>query len=144
MGVNVDLGGTMLSMTEPDAQTPIATYGTTALDTPNPRSLAEFYCALLGWEVTDVEEDWVTIRPPGGTAGGLALAFQLAPDHVPPTWPDNSIPQQSHLDLYVPDLDVGEQQVISLGARRTGRPEEPGYFRVYLDPSGHPFCLCEG
>ena len=91
--------GTMGGMTEPDAQTPIATYGMTVLDTADPRALAEFYCALLGWGLTDVADDWVTIRPAGGTDGGPALSFQLAPDHVAPTWPDNTIPQQFHLDL---------------------------------------------
>jgi predicted enzyme related to lactoylglutathione lyase len=127
-------------MTEPQAQTPIATFGTTVLDTPDPRRLAEFYCSILGWDVTDADDDWVTIR---GNGGGQALAFQLAPDHLAPTWPDNSIPQQFHLDLYVPDLDRGEEQVVALGARATGMPEKSSDFRVFLDPDGHPFCLCK-
>ncbi|MET3806211.1 putative enzyme related to lactoylglutathione lyase [Nakamurella sp. UYEF19] len=134
-------------MTEPTSQTPIATFDLTVLDAPDPRALAEFYCAILGWEIQDPSDwqegdgsDWVTIR---GAGGGGGIAFQLAPDHVPPTWPDNSIPQQFHLDLNVPDLDVGEQQVIALGARTTGLPEARSGFRVFLDPAGHPFCLCK-
>lgn len=126
-------------VTESDAPTPIATLDLTVLDTPDPRALAQFYCALLGWEVMREDEDWVTIR---GSGGGPALGFQLAPDHVPPTWPDNAVPQQIHLDLTVPDLDRGEQQVIALGARPTGQPEQPSSFRAFLDPAGHPFCLC--
>ena len=127
-------------MTEPEAQTPIATFDLTVLDTPDPRSLAEFYSAILGWQVVDAKDDWVTVRGPGG---GPGLAFQLAADHVPPTWPDNSVPQQFHLDLNVPDLDRGEQQVVALGARTTGLPDEESGFRVFLDPAGHPFCLCK-
>lgn len=126
-------------MTEQAAATPIATFDLTVLDTPDPRGLAQFYCALLGWEVAQEDDDWVTVRPPGG---GPGLAFQLAPDHVPPTWPDNAVPQQFHLDLRVPDLDRGEQQVVALGARVTGQPEQPSGFRAFLDPAGHPFCLC--
>ena len=42
----------------------------------------------------------------------------------------------------VPDLDVAEVQVLAIGARATGEPQQPSSFRVYLDPSGHPFCLC--
>ena len=126
-------------MTEQSVQTPIATFGFTVLDTPDPRALAEFYCAILGWEIKDTDDDWVTIR--GADGGGLA--FQLAPDHVPPTWPDNAVPQQFHLDLDVPDLDRGEEQVVALGARPTGMPEQTAGFRVFLDPSGHPFCLCK-
>jgi predicted enzyme related to lactoylglutathione lyase len=129
----------MWLMTEQATARPIATFDLTVLDTPDPRGLAQFYCALLGWEVEREDDDWVTVRPPGG---GPGLAFQLAPDHVPPTWPDNAVPQQFHLDLTVPDLDRGEQQVVALGARVTGQPEQPSGFRAFLDPAGHPFCLC--
>ncbi len=129
----------MSGMTEQSVQTPIATLGFTVLDTPDPRALADFYAAILGWEIVSAEDDWVTIRG----SGGAGLAFQLAPDHVPPTWPDNSVPQQFHLDLDVPDLDRAEAQVVALGARTTGMPEQPASFRAFLDPSGHPFCLCK-
>ncbi len=119
---------------------PIATLDLVVLDTPAPRQLAEFYGALLGWEIADDADDWVTLRG----AGGVGMAFQLAPDLVPPSWPDDEVPQQSHLDLNVADLDVGEAEVIALGATTTGLPAEPTSFRVYLDPAGHPFCLCQG
>lgn len=111
----------------------------TVLDTPDPRGLANFYCALLGWRITDDVEDWVTIR--GDVTG---MAFQLAPDLVPPTWPDNTVPQQYHLDFTVPDLDAAEARALAIGARVTGRPtgEAADRFRVYRDPTGHPFCLC--
>jgi hypothetical protein len=46
-----------------------------------------------------------------------------------------------HLDLDVPDLDAAEEQVLALGAIK--HEHQPGTtFRVYLDPAGHPFCLC--
>jgi predicted enzyme related to lactoylglutathione lyase len=117
---------------------PIATFDLAVLDTPEPQVLADFYCALLGWQITDVDDDWISIRG----ASGAGIAFQLAPDFVPPTWPDNAVPQQGHFDLNVPDLDVAEEQVLALGARATGEPRQRSTFRVYLDPSGHPFCLC--
>ena len=117
---------------------PIATFDLVVLDTPDPHGLAEFYCALLGWRIVGEEDDWVTVR--GESAAGLA--FQLAPDLVPPTWPDPAVPQQFHLDVTVDDLDIAEMQVLSIGARPTGEPKVPGSFRAYLDPSGHPYCLC--
>ncbi|GGL89788.1 VOC family protein [Nakamurella endophytica] len=120
----------------------IATMDLTVLDTPEPQRLAEFYCALLGWTVTDRSDDWVTIRPSADSPTGLA--FQLAPDLVPPTWPDPAVPQQVHLDLTVPDIDAAEPQILELGARPTGVQGSGGGFRAYLDPSGHPFCLCRG
>jgi predicted enzyme related to lactoylglutathione lyase len=117
---------------------PIATFDLVVLDTPEPRLLADFYCALLGWRIIREDDDWVTIR--GDSSAGIA--FQLAPNLVPPTWPDPAVPQQFHLDVNVPDLDAAEQRVLVLGARLTGQPEQPANFRAYLDPSGHPFCLC--
>jgi predicted enzyme related to lactoylglutathione lyase len=117
---------------------PIARQPLTVLDTPDPAGLADFYAAVLGWSVLDRDDDWVTLGGPSGPG----LAFQLAPDLVPPTWPDPAVPQQVHLDLTVDDLDEAEAQVLALGARRTGEPSEPADFRAYLDPSGHPFCLC--
>ncbi len=124
--------------TEKSQTGPIATFGMVVLDTPEPRALAGFYLSILGGQIVRNEDDWVSIR--GGS--GPEIAFQLAPDHVPPTWPDNSIPQQFHLDVDVPDLDAAEASVLAIGARPTGEPQQPGTFRVYLDPSGHPFCLC--
>ena len=116
----------------------IATFDLVVLDTPAPRALADFYCALLGWRIVQEEDDWVTIR--GDSTAGMA--FQLAPYLVPPTWPDPAVPQQFHLDVNVPDLDAAEERVLAIGARLTGQPEQPSGFRAYLDPSGHPFCLC--
>jgi len=122
----------------PSAVGAIATFDLVVLDTPEPRVLADFYCALLGWRIIREDDDWVTIR--GDSSAGMA--FQLAPNLVPPTWPDPTIPQQFHLDVNVPDLDVAEERVLAIGARPTGQPEQPSSFRAYLDPSGHPFCLC--
>lgn len=110
-----------------------------ALDTDEPPRLADFYAALLGWRVLKTEDDWITI---GGDQGGARLAFQLAPDHRPPTWPDNEVPQQVHLDLAVDDLAAASAYAESLGARRMTGPEVQQDFIVFLDPSGHPFCLC--
>ncbi|MGS0687532.1 VOC family protein [Nakamurella sp. GG22] len=121
-----------------DVEAPIATFGVVVLDTPELRALAEFYLAILGGQILRDDADWVSIRGDSGPE----IAFQLAPDHVPPTWPDNSIPQQFHLDVDVPDLDAAEARVLAIGARPTGEPQPPSTFRAYLDPSGHPFCLC--
>ena len=116
----------------------------TVLDTREPRRLADFYAAVLGWTIARVEDDWVTLRPPSG--GAPALAFQLAEDFVPPTWPLNDVPQQVHLDFNVVNIEAAEHRVIGLGAQATGLPDTALHptanFRAYRDPSGHLFCLC--
>ncbi len=108
------------------------------LDTDDPRRLAEFYRALLGWEIESVNDGWITIT--GGSAG--QMDFQLALNHKAPTWPDNEVPQQSHLDLEVDDLDEAAAYAESIGAQRAVSGDHRPDFIVFLDPSGHPFCLC--
>jgi hypothetical protein len=118
----------------------IARFTLTALDCPDPRSLAEFYSALTGWPVESDDGEWVTLR----SDGGATLAFQLAPDHRPPQWPSAEHPQQMHLDFDVDDLDTGEAAILDLGARKAEVQPMPDQWRVYLDPAGHPFCLVRG
>ena len=108
------------------------------LDTPDPAGLAAFYAELLDWRVVRADDDWITVRGPGATG----IAFQLAPHLVPPTWPKPDVPQQLHLDLDVADLDEAEAFVLSIGARKVPSDGADESFRVYLDPTGHPFCLC--
>jgi catechol 2,3-dioxygenase-like lactoylglutathione lyase family enzyme len=112
--------------------------GNVVLDTDDPPRLAEFYTALLGWQVESTEDDWITI----GGDSGVKIDFQLALNHKPPTWPDNTVPQQFHLDLDVDDLDAAAAYAESIGARRAASGDHSPDFIVFLDPSGHPFCLC--
>ncbi|HEX6337549.1 MAG TPA: VOC family protein [Jiangellaceae bacterium] len=69
------------------------------------------------------------------------MSFQRVEYYTPPRWPTQEVPQQMHLDVIVDDLDAAEAAVLELGA--TKREHQPGTsFRVFLDPAGHPFCLC--
>ena len=120
----------------------IGTLRNTVLDCPDPAALATFYAEVLGWSVVDRDEDWWGIEPATGKPG---IAFQLAPDHRPPTWPDPAWPQQVHLDIHIGDpasIETAEAAVLGLGARRL--PSDAETFRVYADPAGHPFCLVWG
>lgn len=115
-----------------------ARLGTFILECPDPAKLAEFYAGLTGWNVADSDPEWVTLK----AGSGADLAFQRAPGHQPPTWPDPASSMQYHLDFYVDDLDAAEQEALALGA--TKFDHQPGRnYRVYADPVGHPFCLCQ-
>lgn len=102
------------------------------LDGPDPAALAAFYAALLGQPVTFASDDFVVVAASPTSSG---LAFQLAPDHRPPTWPDPAVPQQVHLDIMVEDPAAAGPQVLALGATKLDGRD------VYADPAGHPFCL---
>jgi catechol-2,3-dioxygenase len=119
----------------------IATMRAVVLDCPDPRALAEFYRALVGGEITAADDDWVALRDDDK----VFLSFQRAPGYQAPDWPAAEHGQQVHLDVTVDDVDEAEQQVLALGAHCASvQPGADGgmNWRVYLDPVGHPFCLC--
>ncbi|HMG32169.1 MAG TPA: VOC family protein, partial [Jiangellaceae bacterium] len=101
-----------------------------------PAALAAFYSELVGLPVTFRSDGWVVIAEDDTSSG---IAFQLAPDHQPPAWPDPDRPQQFHLDVMVDDVDTAGTQVPALGARRLSANDLGS--PVYADPAGHPFCL---
>ena len=104
------------------------------IDCPDPAALAAFYAELIGLPITWQADDFVVIAPNDTTSG---IAFQLAPNHQPPRWPDPERPQQFHLDVMVDDVDAAGPRVLALGARLLS--DRDG--QVYADPAGHPFCL---
>jgi predicted enzyme related to lactoylglutathione lyase len=99
-----------------------------------------FWAGVLEGTV-DAEDDWHMVMVDGAPRVGV----QLAPNHVPPDWPDGTPEQQIHLDLWVEDFDAAHGRVTALGGRVL-RPaqdvDSPDNFQVYADPAGHPFCLC--
>jgi predicted enzyme related to lactoylglutathione lyase len=100
---------------------------------------SRFWAGVLGGTV-DAEDDWHMVSVDGAPRVGV----QLAPNHVPPDWPDGT-PQQIHLDLWVDDFADAHATVTSLGATVLKPAEDgpaPDAFQVYADPAGHPFCLC--
>jgi predicted enzyme related to lactoylglutathione lyase len=114
----------------------IARYPSFVIDCADPHALATFYGTLLDWKV-ELKDNWANIR--GGEEH--CISFQQVEGYTPPRWPTQGLPQQMHLDVMVADLDTAEAAVLELGA--TKHDHQPGTtFRVFLDPAGHPFCLC--
>jgi len=114
----------------------IARFPSFVLDCPDPSELARFYGAMLEWEVKD-DDGWAEVR----ADFGMCICFQQVANYRAPVWPGQDVPQQVHMDVVVDDLDAGEKAVLELGA--TKHEHQPGEsFRVFLDPAGHPFCLC--
>ena|SRR2546423_1530931 len=125
------------------------------LDTTDARGLAEFYRHLLGYDYRPGDEppppgepdpkgaDWLVLVSPDGKAN---IALQQVAALARSTWPDDTVPQQLHLDMSVPDAEAlvaQHSRALSLGAAliydRFDDPVEPLY--VYADPAGHPFCI---
>jgi len=108
----------------------------TALDAADINKLASFWVELTGWKITRNVGDWITIQ----ADDGQEIAFQQAPDHVPPQWPGQEHPQQLHLDLQVDGYQEAAARAVELGATKLG--EGPSWVTL-ADPAGHPFDLCQ-
>ena len=101
---------------------------------------SRFWAGVLGGQV-DEDDDWHMVM----VAGAPRIGVQLAPDHVPPEWPDGPMKQQIHLDLWIEDFAEAHEHVTALGAKVLKPAAGNTYgedFQVYADPAGHPFCLC--
>jgi len=98
-----------------------------------------FWAGILGGHVF-ADEAWHTVID---SAGEWRIGVQLAPNHVPPDWPDGT-PQQVHLDLHVEDPRAAHDEAVTLGARLLQPAPDldsaEGH-QVYADPAGHPFCI---
>lgn len=114
----------------------IATHPSVVIDCPDPAALARFYGEILGWQVS-ASDGWADLRD----GESQCISFQRVDPYTPPVWPAQDVPQQMHLDVVVRDLDAAEAAVLAIGAVK--HEHQPGEtFRVFLDPAGHPFCLC--
>ncbi len=127
-----------------DDQLKIKMYSFT-LDCIDPQELAQFYAALLKWDILRIDEDWVYVYAPGTNQGAYpSILFQRNPEYRPPVWPEEPEAQQkmAHLDFAVNDLEKAVQYAIHCGAS-IAEEQFSDQWSVMFDPAGHPFCLCQ-
>jgi catechol 2,3-dioxygenase-like lactoylglutathione lyase family enzyme len=109
------------------------------LDAHDPDALADFWCAVLGYEVLDRDpEGAIEIGPPGG--GLPTLVFDRVPEPTPGKL-------RLHIDVKATDRDQAAEldRLLALGARpadigQTGQES----WQVLSDPEGNVFCLLAG
>ncbi|MCK9794450.1 VOC family protein [Isoptericola sp. 4D.3] len=106
-------------------------------DVPDASAAAAFWSQVLGDPVTYDAEGVAML------GGDRPLLFQQVEGYSAPRWPDPAFPQQLHLDLEVPDDDLDAAEEAALAAGATRLPGGGETFRVFADPAGHPFCLCQ-
>jgi len=108
------------------------------LDCADPMALHTFYQRATGLATAQGSgEDFAGLR----SQDGFFIGFQRVEQYQPPVWPGQITPQQLHLDFEVDDLDAAEGVLLRLGAQRPDAPSGGEWWRVLLDPAGHPFCL---
>jgi catechol 2,3-dioxygenase-like lactoylglutathione lyase family enzyme len=117
-----------------------------AIDCADPQALGRFWCAVLGYEVLDEDEEdgVVTIGAPAAADG------QQRPGPVPPTLTFARVPEgkvgknRLHLDLNPSDQDQDAEvrRVLDLGARHADVGQSGDEPWVCLaDPEGNEFCV---
>src|SRR5687768_11901644 len=95
---------------------PTLRWTTVCIDCDDADGLADFYCRLLGWQVTARDgAGWVQARDPDG---GVGLNFQSEHWYSPPTWPEKP-PEQAkmlHFEILADDLKAAVAHAIAAGA----------------------------
>jgi hypothetical protein len=108
--------------------------GTLTFDCHDPRTLAGFWCAALGFEEYDADETGVAIRDPSGV--DRDLLFLIVPE-------GKSVKNRLHLDL-VPSSTMKEEvaRLLAAGATEQRFVEEgDSYWTIMEDPEGNEFCV---
>lgn len=108
-------------------------------DCADPRSLATFWSAVTGYEVTEVRDDFARLRAPDHR-GVRHLLFFRVPE-------PKAAKNRMHVDLATRDPEAEIARLVALGgalvdgeppAWRTGNGTR---WVVMLDPEGNEFCL---
>jgi predicted enzyme related to lactoylglutathione lyase len=111
------------------------------LDCRDPRTVAEFWSKVLGYEIVETNEDGseIEIAPPAGTPSPVTLLFQRSED------PKND-KLRLHIDLTATDRDQDAElaRLEQLGARHIDIGQGQQSWYVLADPEGHEFCLLSG
>lgn len=107
------------------------------MDCEDPAQLASFWSALLNRPVSDEHDPgWATVG--SRFDDQPRLTFQAVPE-------PKSTKVRIHLDVQVDDIDLGREQVETLGGRSTGERHDydEGVVVIMQDPEGHEFCLVQ-
>jgi hypothetical protein len=108
-------------------------------DAADVASESQFWAGMLGGRVVGDDQFHCVFD----SDGRWVIGVQLAPDHVPPDWPNGNA-QQVHLDLHIDDPRTAHSEAVALGARLLRAADDlsaPEGHQTYADPAGHPFCL---
>jgi predicted enzyme related to lactoylglutathione lyase len=105
------------------------------IDAVDPRPVAAFWAAVLGWEVVEDGDEGVSLAGPGRDMPTL---------DVLPVPEAKRVKNRLHLDLRADgtSFESEVQRLESLGAERVDIGQSPDVtWVVFADPEGNEFCL---
>ncbi|ASN38890.1 glyoxalase [Arthrobacter sp. 7749] len=106
-----------------------------SIDATDPRVVADFWCAVLGWHVIEEDDEGIGIGPSDGA--WPAIEVFAVPE-------GKSVKNRLHFDLRADGVSTALEleRLLALGARRTdvGQGSDVSWV-VLADPEGNEFCL---
>ena len=106
-----------------------------AINAINPKVVADFWCAVFGWDVLEEEDGIVSIGP----ADGMSPTIDVCP-----VLDAKTVYNRLHFDLRADGVTRDEelQRLLALGATYAdvGQPADASWV-VLADPEGNEFCL---
>ena len=104
-----------------------------AVDCRDAAKLAEFWCAVLDWRVSDTEPGLVEIE---GDGPGPTIVFCEVPE-------EKTAKNRVHIDVSPRDREQPEEveRILALGARRADVGQGDVDWVVLADPEGNEFCV---
>jgi hypothetical protein len=106
-----------------------------AIDALEPRRLADFWIAVLGWRIVEEDHEVVSIAP--ADASWPTIDIVSVPER-------KAVKNRLHLDLRADGSSAEEEvaRLLSLGARRADVGQGPDVsWTVLADPEGNEFCI---
>lgn len=106
-----------------------------AIDAVAPRTVAEFWVSVLGWQVVEENDQGISIAPADGA--GPTIDVLTVPER-------KSVKNRLHLDLRADGSSAEEEvsRLLDLGAHKVDVGQAPdATWTVLADPEGNEFCV---
>ncbi len=111
------------------------------IDCHHPRELADFWCAVLDYEVIDAQDDDVEIS--GWQPTPQAVRAQVHAPTLLFTRESKAVKNRLHIDVSPIDRSRDEEveRLLALGARHVDIGQGEQSWVVLADPEGNEFCV---
>jgi hypothetical protein len=114
-----------------------STIDTLTIDCADPIRVAAFWCAALGYELVESDDEGAEIRDPRGA--GWPLLFQVVPE-------GKSVKNRLHLDIRASTSMAAEVERLEGFGATVQRLVEEGesFWTIMFDVEGNEFCVLRG
>ena len=113
------------------------------VDAHDTRKVADFWCAVLGYKITDTDEEVIEIAPVKPTAEALRAGPIPTPIVFVRVPESKTIKNRLHIDVNPIDATQEEEvaRLEALGARRIDIGQGDVSWVVMADPEDNEFCV---